>query len=40
MPAKKKNKIPFDTDIIMPGRKYPKGFTKQMKEMKKKAKKK
>lgn len=41
MPAKKKaNKIPFDTDIIMPGRKYPKKFNKQMQEMRKATKKK
>lgn len=32
-------KLPFDTDIIMPGRKYPKRFTKQMESMKKPKKK-
>lgn len=32
-------KLPTDTDIIMPGRKYPKGFMKQMEEMRKQAKK-
>jgi hypothetical protein len=48
MPAKKKSskkifnpkKLPTDTDIIMPGRKYPKGFTKQMEAQRKKSKKK
>ena len=33
-------KLPFDTDIIMPGRKYPKGFMKQMEAQKKRPKKK
>lgn len=28
-------KLPTDTDIIMPGRKYPKRFMKQMEEMRK-----
>ena len=33
-------KLPFDTDIIMPGRKYPKRFTKQMEAQRKRTKKK
>jgi hypothetical protein len=33
-------KLPTDTDIIMPGRKYPKRFMKQMEAQKKKSKKK
>jgi hypothetical protein len=44
MPAKKKvftpKKLPTDTDIIMPGRKYPKSFKKQMDAQRKKPKKK
>lgn len=33
-------KLPSDTDIIMPGRKYPKRFEKQMEAQRKKTKKK
>jgi hypothetical protein len=33
-------KLPTDTDIIMPGRKYPKGFMKQMEAQRKKTNKK
>ena len=33
-------KLPTDTDIIMPGRKYPKSFKKQMEAQRKKSKKK
>ena len=33
-------KLPTDTDVIMPGYKYPKGFMKQMEAQRKKSKKK
>lgn len=36
----KMKKLPTDTDIIMPGYKYPKRFMKQMEEMRKANKKK
>ena len=32
-------KLPTDTDVIMPGRKYPKSFMKQMEAQRKKPKK-
>ena len=40
MPKNKRNKLPSDTDVIMPGYKYPKSLLNQVKKQRKTTKKK